>query len=99
MVGSYQLVTPMIRLPALDIFLPILGARGQLIGPIHPVNSGIYVMFVDGTDLENPGNPIIVRSLPRLHRFVWVLLSLNCRAVGDEDEAFAVVLDPVHYDT
>lgn len=95
-VGGNKLVTPVVWLPSLDVFLPILSARGQFIGPIHPVYSCIYVMLVARTNLENPSNPIIIRSLPWLHRFVWVLLALDSGAVGDKDEAFAVVFDTVH---
>lgn len=53
-------------------------------------------MLVASTNLKNPSNPTMVRSLPRLHRFVRVLLALDSRAVGDEDEVLAVVFYPVH---
>ena len=53
-------------------------------------------MLVACPDLEDPGDPVVVRLLPRLVVVVWFLLPFDGRAVRDEDEAFAVVFGAVY---
>lgn len=78
------------------MFLAVLRAWGKLIRPVHPVDSGIDVVFVTGADFKDSRDPVVVGALPGLHRIVGVFLALNRRAVGDKDEALAVVLDSVY---
>ena len=56
------------------------------------------MVFVAGANLENPRNPVVFGALPRLHRLVGVPLALNGRAVGDKDEALAVVLNSIYWE-
>lgn len=96
MIGRNQLVLAVIRLSPTNRSLPLLGALRQLVGPIHPIDTGIDVMLVARADFEDPSYPIIIRLLPRLSRLAGFFLALDGRIVGDEDKAFAVVLDTVH---
>jgi hypothetical protein len=53
------------------------------------------VVLVARADLEDAGNPVVIRLLPRVHRLVVSFLALDAGVVRDVDEAFAKVLDPI----
>lgn len=53
-------------------------------------------MLVACSDLQNSSYPVIIRLLPRLKRFTRILLPFDRGAVGNEDESFAVILNPVN---
>lgn len=98
MIRGNQLVHAMVLLAALDCFPPIMGSLRELVGPVHPVDSGIHVVFVARADFQDACNPVVVRLLPGLHGFVVIdsFLALDAEVVRDVDEAFAEVLDPIH---
>ena len=96
MVGGDQLVCAMVLLTPLNSLLAIVCAVRELVGPVHPVDAGIDVVLIAGTDLKNASNPVIVRLLPGLHYLAGTLLSLNARVVCNVDESFAEILDPIN---
>lgn len=96
MIRGDELVNPMIRLPTLDKSLAILGSCGDLIWPIHPVHSGVDVVLITCSYLEDSGHPVVVRLLPRLLSFARGSLSLDGGVVRYEDETFAKILDAIH---
>jgi len=77
-----------------------MGALWKLVGPVHPVNPGVDVVFITCTNLKNTGNPIVVRLLPRLHRLTaaYCFLPLDARVVGNVNKTFAEVLDAVNFE-
>ena len=93
-----QLVHAVVRLAALDRLLAVVRPLRELIGPVHPVDTRIYVVLVACSDLQDTGNPVIARLLPLLHWVVVVdgLLPLDAKVIRDVDKAFAKVLDPIN---
>ena len=77
----------------MDYLLAVVRPLRELIGPVHPINARIHVVFVASANLQDAGNPVVVRLLPRAHRFVVVggFLSLNARVVCDVDETLTEV--------
>jgi hypothetical protein len=92
----------MVRLAPLDKLVAIASALRQLIWPIHPKDPGVDVVLVAGADLENAGNPVVGRPLEGSWLFALcigqVLLPLDARIVGHEDEALAKVLRVINCD-
>jgi hypothetical protein len=95
MIRGDQLINPVIWLPALDRSLAILSSRGDLIWPVHPVHSGIDVVLITSSYLEDPCHPVIVRLLPRLESFARGSLSLDGGVIRYKDKTFAKILDAV----
>lgn len=95
MIRCDQLVGSMIPLSPLNKLFPVLRTSWQFVRPIHPVDARIHVVLVARSDLKNSCDPIVVRLLPRLERFAWILLPFDRRAVGHKYEAFAPILDAV----
>ena len=54
-------------------------------------------MLITSADLENPGNPVVVRLLSRLSGVAWVPLAFDSRAVRDENQALAIIFYSVYY--
>lgn len=96
MIGRDQLVLPVIWLSPVHDPLAIVCPRRQLVRPVHPINAGIDVVLIAGADLEDSGDPVIVRLFGGLSRLAGVLLSFDGRVIGDKDEALAEVLDAVY---
>ena len=98
MIRRDQLVHAVVRLAALDRLLAVVRPLRELIGPVHPVDTRIYVVLVACSDLQDTGNPVIARLLPLLHWVVVVdgLLPLDAKVIRDVDKAFAKVLDPIN---
>lgn len=71
----------------------------ELVGPVHPIDSCIDVVLVACADFQDARNPVVVRLLPRLHWLVVVdgFLAFDAEVVRDVDEAFAEILDSIHY--
>lgn len=65
MVRCDQLIPTMIRLSPLDRLLSVVGTSRQLIRPIHPIHTGVNMVLITRTNLEDSGYPVIVRFLPR----------------------------------
>lgn len=51
MIRRDQLMGAVIRQPALNIFAPVRRASGKLVWPVHPVDAGVDVMLIAGSDL------------------------------------------------
>ena len=96
MIRSHELVVPVVWLTALDNFLAIYCASWQLIRPVHPVNSGVDVVLIAGADFKDSGDPSFVGRTRLCLRVVDSSFPpLKTRFVGDIDEAFTVVLNPI----
>lgn len=67
MIRSNQLILAMVGLATGDIFLAIERVCRQLIGPVHPVDSGVYMVLIASTYLEDSSNPVVVRLQPQPH--------------------------------
>ena len=93
-----QLVHAVVLLTALNRFSAIVCSLRELVGPVHPIDSCIHVVLVACADFQDARNPVVVRLLPGLHRFVVIdgFLALDAEVVRDVDEAFAEVLDSIH---
>jgi hypothetical protein len=63
MVGGDQLMHAVIWLAALDYLLAVMRPRRELLRPVHPVDPGIHVVLVARPDLQDAGDPIIIRLL------------------------------------
>jgi hypothetical protein len=94
-VGGDELIGPVVWLSARNVFPLVKGALGKLIWPVHPIDPGVNMMFVLGSNFEDAGNPVFLGLFPRLHGFSSASGPVNRRAVRDEHEAFADVLDSV----
>lgn len=100
MIRSDQLGIAVVRLATLDRLLAVVSTWGKLVRPVHPVNSGIDVVLVTSSDLENARNPFIIRLLPWLHGISGcVLLPLYRGLIRNINKAFTVVLDAIDYMT
>jgi hypothetical protein len=98
MIRGNQLIRAVVCLPTRHVLLPVLTALRKFVWPVHPVDSGIDMMFVARSYLENARDPVVVRFLPGVHRGLGVsdrLLAFNAGVVGDIYEAFTKVLDTV----
>ena len=60
MVGSDQLISTMIWLTAPNSLLVVDSARGQFVGPVHPVNACINIVLIGSTDLEDARDPLTI---------------------------------------
>lgn len=60
-VGSNQLVMAVVWLTTACVFLALHRAFWKLLWPVHPIDAGIDVMLVTGTDLQDARNPIVLR--------------------------------------
>ena len=97
-IRSHEFINPVVRLPTLNSLLAIECATWKLIWPVHPINTGIDMMLVAGTDLQNASNPVVIGSTlsDNLIAFWVALLSVDGGLVRYINETFAVVLDTVH---
>lgn len=88
----------MVWLPAFGKFFPIYSVFRELVRPIHPIDAGVYVMLVAGSNLKNPRNPILIGV--RLDQGLTLVFScfdaLNGRLVRNEDETLAEIFYPVY---
>ena len=91
MVGSDQLISTMIGLTAPNSLLVADGARGQLLGPVHPVNACIYMVLIGSTNLKDVCNPFIIRLFAATFAITCSLLKIDGRLVGDRDKAPTIV--------
>jgi hypothetical protein len=96
-VGRDQLVDAVVGLASLHTLLPVDGPCGKLVGPVHPVYPGVYVVLVASPDFQDTRHPVVIRLLYGLHGGLAChgLLSLDRRLVRNVNEAFAKVLDAV----
>ncbi len=95
-----QLVGAVVWLAPLNTPLAVGCALRELVRPVHPINAGVDVVLVAGTNLEDAGNPVVVRPLPRLvdgSARSSTFLSLDAGVVGDINEALAEILDAIDY--
>lgn len=95
MVRSDQLILAVVGLPATDVFLAVESIRRQLVGPVHPVDAGVNVVLVAGADLEDAGNPVVVRVRPRARLRLARLLALDGARVRDEDVVVTKILGAI----
>jgi hypothetical protein len=89
-----ELINSVVGLSPSGISLSVASVIGQFVGPVHPVDSGIDMMLIASSDLENARNPILLRLLP-VHDLGGVAWSVDSGAVGDKDEALTKVLDAI----
>lgn len=100
MIGGDQLIHTVIRPPAPRLAPAIASISWKLIRPVHPVDSGIDVVFIACSNLQDICNPMVV-DLVGLHRLViaYSPLTLDARLVCNVEEASYRVLHPMHYRT
>lgn len=94
-VGRNQLMLSVVWLASKNLLLAVLRSQRQLFGPIHPIDAGVYVMFVRGSHLEYSCHPV-VRLLghlgsPSRQR----VLSFHSRLVRHVNKVLGVVFDAV----
>jgi hypothetical protein len=97
MVGGDQLVLPMVWLTTGYLFLPIQGTQRQLLGPVHPVDAGVYVMLVRGPNLEYPSHPVVGLLGNLGSTGGQGVLSFHGGLVRYIDKVFGIILDAVDY--
>lgn len=99
MVRRNQLVLTVVRLATLNRPLSIYGAGRELIGPVHPVDTRVDVVLIGRPNLQDAGNPIIIRFAYgcRISCTRGSSLALDGRLVRDEDKALAIVFGPINY--
>lgn len=97
MVGGNELRLSVVWLTTLHRLFSVYCMWGQLVGPIHPVDAGVDMVFVAGPDFEDPGDPIVIR-LFLLAPFSagWRFLPVDKRLVSHVNEALAKILDAIH---
>lgn len=100
MIRRDQFATAVVRLPTPSILFPIHAVFGKFVGPVHPINTGVYMVLVGGSDLENSCNPVLFAaehgSPGRLLAF-QSFMALNGELVGDVYKIFIVVFDTVYF--
>jgi hypothetical protein len=96
-----QLVYAVVRLAASNHLLAVVRPLREFIGPVHPVDTRIYMVFVACAYFQDAGNPVTVRLLPPLRRVVVVdgLLPLDAGVICDVNKALTKVFNPINCTT
>lgn len=87
----------MIWLPTRDLLLAVHSTKRQLFRPIHPVHTGIYVMFIRGPNLQYPGYPVICLRRGFAGAGRQRVLPFHGCLVRHIDKVFSVVFDTIDY--
>ena len=77
MVRSDQLISTMIWLTAPNSLLVADGARGQLLGPVHPVNPCINIVLIGSTDFEDARDPLAIGLFVTTFAIICGLLTID----------------------
>lgn len=94
-VGCDQLMLSVVWLASRNLFLAIQCSKRQLLGPIHPIDAGVYVMFVRGSHLQYSCHPV-VRLLGHLASPGGQrVLSFHSRLVRHVNKVLGVVFDAI----
>lgn len=94
-VGCDQLMLSVVWLASRNLLLAIQRSEGQLFGPIHPIDAGIYVMFVRGSYLQYPRHPVVGLLGNLASTGGQRVLSFHGRLVRHVNEVLGVVFDAV----
>lgn len=91
-----EFALPVVRLSATDILLPVECVGRQLVGPVHPIHASVDVVLITGTDLENAGDPVVIRVHSRRLLGLAGFLPFDGALVCDKDVVVAEILCAVH---